>query len=498
MATGQRVVKHRHVADEALGIDAAGVRGARRVVPAGCADAGRAEAAHRALASVPIARRRRRSVGSPRGARVHGATAAPARPEGIAMGAAARARTRGAGRRTARGRAGRACTIHDRARSRARAPARARGSALARGARSRDRRGRAFGRGHRSERDHAEARTGTARAQPAWAARPYDERAAALRAFRDLLGDRSRGVRGPHDERDGQADQAGAQRDQRGARPRRLEHRARGRGDRAARRLDRCGRRAHHLEPVGVVAHISAWNYPYFVGLNTDRARAARPATRCCTSRRSTRRSPGCGSSTSCTVPAFPSTSVQAVVGAGATGAALVAADVDMVCFTGSYATGQLVCGPRPTAWSRVQLELGGKDAAYVCDDVDVEGAALAVAEGAFYNSGQSCSATERVYVHDVDLGRLRRRVRRGRRRATASVDPDRRDDRHRARWRARRNSTCSTRSLPTRCSGARRSSCGGSPHRSAGQLVRADRRGRRRRSHGAHARGVIRAGHRS
>jgi acyl-CoA reductase-like NAD-dependent aldehyde dehydrogenase len=49
----------------------------------------------------------------------------------------------------------------------------------------------------------------------------------------------------------------------------------------------------------------------------------------------------------------------------------------------------------------RVQLELGGKDAAYLCDDVDVDEAALAIAEGAFYNGGQSCSATERVYVHE-------------------------------------------------------------------------------------------------
>ena len=49
-----------------------------------------------------------------------------------------------------------------------------------------------------------------------------------------------------------------------------------------------------------------------------------------------------------------------------------------------------------------MQLELGGKDAAYVCDDVDIDDAALAIAEGAFYNGGQSCSATERVYVHEA------------------------------------------------------------------------------------------------
>jgi len=49
----------------------------------------------------------------------------------------------------------------------------------------------------------------------------------------------------------------------------------------------------------------------------------------------------------------------------------------------------------------KVQLELGGKDPAYVCDDVDAAAAAAAVADGAFYNTGQSCCAVERVYVHE-------------------------------------------------------------------------------------------------
>jgi acyl-CoA reductase-like NAD-dependent aldehyde dehydrogenase len=50
---------------------------------------------------------------------------------------------------------------------------------------------------------------------------------------------------------------------------------------------------------------------------------------------------------------------------------------------------------------ARVQLELGGKDPAYVCDDVDVDDTAVAVAEGVFYNAGQSCCAIERLYVHE-------------------------------------------------------------------------------------------------
>jgi acyl-CoA reductase-like NAD-dependent aldehyde dehydrogenase len=48
----------------------------------------------------------------------------------------------------------------------------------------------------------------------------------------------------------------------------------------------------------------------------------------------------------------------------------------------------------------KVQLELGGKDPIYVCDDVDVKATAEAVADGAFYNTGQSCCSVERIYVH--------------------------------------------------------------------------------------------------
>ena len=49
----------------------------------------------------------------------------------------------------------------------------------------------------------------------------------------------------------------------------------------------------------------------------------------------------------------------------------------------------------------KVQLELGGKDPVYVCDDVDVKAAAAGTADGAFYNTGQSCCSVERIYVHE-------------------------------------------------------------------------------------------------
>ena len=48
-----------------------------------------------------------------------------------------------------------------------------------------------------------------------------------------------------------------------------------------------------------------------------------------------------------------------------------------------------------------VGLELGGKDPAYVREDADLSHAAENVVDGALYNSGQSCCAVERVYVHE-------------------------------------------------------------------------------------------------
>ena len=48
----------------------------------------------------------------------------------------------------------------------------------------------------------------------------------------------------------------------------------------------------------------------------------------------------------------------------------------------------------------KLQLELGGKDPIYVCEDVDIAKAAAGIADGAFYNTGQSCCSVERIYVH--------------------------------------------------------------------------------------------------
>jgi len=88
------------------------------------------------------------------------------------------------------------------------------------------------------------------------------------------------------------------------------------------------------------------------------------------------------------------------VIGAGVTGAALVAQPVDGVFFTGSVGTGQRIAEGLRGRLVKLQLELGGKDPVYACEDVDIAAAAASIAEGAFYNAGQSCCSVERVYVH--------------------------------------------------------------------------------------------------
>jgi acyl-CoA reductase-like NAD-dependent aldehyde dehydrogenase len=75
---------------------------------------------------------------------------------------------------------------------------------------------------------------------------------------------------------------------------------------------------------------------------------------------------------------------------------------INHICFTGSVAGGLSVQRAASDRIVNVGLELGGKDPAYVRGDVDLAWAAGEIVDGAIFNSGQSCCAIERVYVHDT------------------------------------------------------------------------------------------------
>lgn len=239
------------------------------------------------------------------------------------------------------------------------------------------------------------------RAGPSWSARSYEERAAAVVGFRDLLAAEAEELARVLTAEVGKP--IAQSRNEIGAVGERIdwfvEHVPRVVAPQTVTDTPELVERVTY-EPVGTVAHVSAWNYPYFVGLNsivpallTGNTVLYKPSELATLT--------GLRIADLFHRAGVPADVLQVVVGGGATGAALVASDVDLVCFTGSYATGVKVAASAAERLARVQLELGGKDAAYVTDDVDVPAVASALAEGVFYNAGQSCCAVERIYVHE-------------------------------------------------------------------------------------------------
>jgi len=81
------------------------------------------------------------------------------------------------------------------------------------------------------------------------------------------------------------------------------------------------------------------------------------------------------------------------------------------ISFTGSTATGKRVMETAAKELKRVTLELGGNDAAIVLPDVDLDEVAQKIFFGAFFNTGQICIATKRLYVHESIYDGLRDRL---------------------------------------------------------------------------------------
>jgi len=153
--------------------------------------------------------------------------------------------------------------------------------------------------------------------------------------------------------------------------------------------------------PTGLVLVIAPWNYPYLTAANTivaallaGNAVLLKPAAQ-----------------TLLTGERFAQAFAAAGLGDGlfanlflsheATARLLGAGLVDHCTFTGSVEGGRAIEHAAAGSFTTLTLELGGKDPAYVRADADVAAAAKGIADGCFYNSGQSCCAVERVYVHE-------------------------------------------------------------------------------------------------
>ncbi len=152
-------------------------------------------------------------------------------------------------------------------------------------------------------------------------------------------------------------------------------------------------------EPLGVIGNISAWNYPYFVGTNvfipallTGNAVIYKPSEyTTLTGLKITELMQDAG---------IPEGLWVTAVGGKEVGEAMLELPLAGMFFTGSHRVGLHVNQKASKRLAKVGLELGGKDPVYICEDVNVEKAAASVADGAFYNAGQSCCAVERIYVH--------------------------------------------------------------------------------------------------
>ncbi len=152
------------------------------------------------------------------------------------------------------------------------------------------------------------------------------------------------------------------------------------------------------LEPLGVIGLITPWNLPVAIPL-----RALLPAVLAGNTVvwKASEHSPQTAALLAelCdkTLPAGVVTLLQ---GDGAQGAALVQAGVDGVFFTGSVDTGREVGAACAAMGIPAALELGGKDAALVLPDADLDRAAQGITWAAFGFAGQNCAAVERCYVH--------------------------------------------------------------------------------------------------
>ncbi|HEY1955965.1 MAG TPA: aldehyde dehydrogenase family protein [Polyangiaceae bacterium] len=149
--------------------------------------------------------------------------------------------------------------------------------------------------------------------------------------------------------------------------------------------------------PRGVVAVIMPWNFPVALPLRTivpallaGNAVVFKPSEV----------SPRAGKLVADLFEGVVPKGVLGLVqGGGDAGAALCEADVDLVVFTGSVRAGRKVAHACAERLIPCSLELGGKDAAIVLGDANVERAARGVVWGAMSNAGQNCAAIERVYV---------------------------------------------------------------------------------------------------
>lgn len=151
-----------------------------------------------------------------------------------------------------------------------------------------------------------------------------------------------------------------------------------------------------HHDPLGVCAAITPWNFPILMphwmvlpALVTGNTVVLKPSEE----------TPLIAQAYADVLNQFLPAGVLQVVHGREQSPALVKADVDLIAFTGSKATGQAIMRAAADGLKRLILELGSKDPLLVLEGADLDKAAEFAARNSFRNCGQVCVSTERIYV---------------------------------------------------------------------------------------------------
>ncbi len=154
-----------------------------------------------------------------------------------------------------------------------------------------------------------------------------------------------------------------------------------------------------HIEPIGVVGLITPWDFPIAIPAwkaapalafgNTIVLKPANPTPAIAWALADIVHEAGA-----------PPGVFNMVLGESGVGAAIVEnEEVDAVSFTGSQSVGGKVAEAAIRRQARIQLEMGGKNPLVVLDDADLDRAVACAIDGAFYGTGQRCTASSRVIV---------------------------------------------------------------------------------------------------
>src|SRR5213594_2791676 len=152
------------------------------------------------------------------------------------------------------------------------------------------------------------------------------------------------------------------------------------------------------FQPLGVIASIMPWNFPYWQALrfaapslmagNTIVLKPASATMQCGIEIEKTFSNAG-----------VPNGVFQTLIGDSKIAETLIDSDINAVTFTGSVQVGGKVAQRATSQLKKTVLELGGSDPFIVCEDADIEKASTGAVKGRFINCGQSCIASKRFIV---------------------------------------------------------------------------------------------------